>query len=65
MTAVIYDQNGRLMNLALVNDHADPARLTWVQGWKTGKMNCYGITASDVKPWGWHDLQPPVAQAHA
>jgi hypothetical protein len=65
MTAVISDQTGHRMNLALVTAHNSPsAALTWVQGWKSGKLNCYVITASDEKPWGWHGrplaVQPPA-----
>jgi hypothetical protein len=63
MTAVINTESGVRMNLALVDIYADATPLTWVQGWKSGKMTCYGITTSNDKPWGWHDV-PPAALPH-
>ena len=47
------------MNLAMIETH-DGGRLTWVQGGKSGVMDCRNPNVSDVRPAVWHDETNPA-----
>jgi gag-polyprotein putative aspartyl protease len=61
-TALVGDPKAP-MNLAVVFTKGQTARLTWVQGGKSGVMDCRYPAMSDVQPAIWHDpATKPVAK---
>jgi gag-polyprotein putative aspartyl protease len=61
MTGLVGDPKAP-MNLAMIETN-DGGRLTWVQGGKSGVMDCRNPSFSDVRPTVWHDpVTAPAAK---